>query len=235
MTRALELAWKYVHDQEHVLVYVDDPWIQCEVVDLFTLAGFKAGSYRLSDNEAEKEKILDEWNDQNSDLQVLVADVTAPATAGTMHNCCSKVLILGWFGDSENMFQATGVHGSRNVTFHLLKVSDTYHDHHDGIIIHLGHVFSLVTNLMLHPDQDTKFWKNNAPFLMQECVEMARSLDKAENVERFLAYTPEELRKSSVLGLFRGAVKVTIKNLTDNNEVLLQWRKAQEGVQKRAA
>ncbi|KAF4335375.1 hypothetical protein FBEOM_10784 [Fusarium beomiforme] len=76
MTRAIELAWKYCRDdKEQVVVYVEDPWIQCIVVALFVTAGFSVGTIRSSDNDDKQANIVAQWKNKASSLEILVANM----------------------------------------------------------------------------------------------------------------------------------------------------------------
>ncbi|KAM0229084.1 hypothetical protein ACHAPO_010239 [Fusarium lateritium] len=66
------------------------------------------------------------------------------------------------------------------------------------------------------------------------CIVMAGMFDHAEDVERYLAYTSEQLRSDDVLDMFSNAVKIAIENMAHDDEVLTQWRKARVAVRKRA-
>ncbi|KAK2484469.1 hypothetical protein H9L39_02449 [Fusarium oxysporum f. sp. albedinis] len=75
MTQALELAYKYCRDdKERLVVYVEEPWIQFIAVALFVVAGLNVGSIRSSDTGEEQFKIMDQWKNKASGLEILVAN-----------------------------------------------------------------------------------------------------------------------------------------------------------------
>ncbi|KAK2699641.1 hypothetical protein QWA68_000701 [Fusarium oxysporum] len=133
MTRALELAYKYCRDdKERLVVYVEDPWIQCIAVALFVVAGFNVGSIRSSDTGEEQFKIMDQWKNKASGLEILVANVDTKVREVNAHTDCTKGLLLNWTLDPERMLKIINNMGSSNQKkqsiFHMLKVADTYHD-----------------------------------------------------------------------------------------------------------
>ncbi|WKT46852.1 hypothetical protein QSH57_011726 [Fusarium oxysporum f. sp. vasinfectum] len=133
MTRALELAYKYCRDdKERLVVYVEEPWIQCIAVALFVVAGFNVGSIRSSDTGEEQFKIMDQWKNKASGLEILVANVDTKVRDVNAHTDCTKGLLLNWTLDPERMLKIINNMGSSNQKkqsiFHMLKVADTYHD-----------------------------------------------------------------------------------------------------------
>ncbi|KAH7207268.1 hypothetical protein DER44DRAFT_810851 [Fusarium oxysporum] len=122
MTRALELAYKYCRDdKERLVVYVEDPWIQCIAVALFVVAGFN-----------EQFKIMDQSKNKASGLEILVANVDTKVRDVNAHTDCTKGLLLNWTLEPERMLKIINNMGSTNQKkqsiFHMLKVADTYHD-----------------------------------------------------------------------------------------------------------
>ncbi|KAJ4265989.1 hypothetical protein NW762_003962 [Fusarium torreyae] len=136
MTRALDLAWKYCKEgKERLLVYVDDAWIQCIVVGLFVMAGFKVGTVRASDTR--RSKIIDKWNERSSSLEILVIDVDSMLDGVNIHTNCTKGLLLNWLIDPKRMLHVIGSLvriGQQNpVMFHILKTKNTYYDNLERI------------------------------------------------------------------------------------------------------
>ncbi|KAM5517705.1 fungal specific transcription factor domain-containing protein [Fusarium oxysporum f. sp. phaseoli] len=133
MTRALELAYKYCRDdKERLVVYVEEPWIQCIAVALFVVAGFNVGSIRSSDTGEEQFKIMDQWKNKASGLEILVANVNTKVRDVNAHTDCTKGLLLNWTLEPARMLKMINNMGSTNQKkqsiFHMLKVADTYHD-----------------------------------------------------------------------------------------------------------
>ncbi|KAH7260719.1 uncharacterized protein BKA55DRAFT_535746 [Fusarium redolens] len=133
MTRALELAYKYCReDKERLVVYVEDPWIQCIAVALFVVAGFNVGTIRSSDTTEEQFKIMNQWKNKASRSEILVANVDTKIRYVNMHTSCTKGLLLNWTLEPERMLKIINNMVSTNQkkpsTFHMLKVADTYHD-----------------------------------------------------------------------------------------------------------
>ncbi|KAF5568332.1 hypothetical protein FPHYL_2870 [Fusarium phyllophilum] len=100
MTRALDLAIKYCKDKkERLLVYVEDSWIQCVLVGLFVTAGFDVGTVRTSDSTVATDRIIREWNNPQSGLEIFVANVNTKvmhAAPATVH-----ILKLRWSHHDE--------------------------------------------------------------------------------------------------------------------------------------
>ncbi|KAJ3527284.1 hypothetical protein NM208_g10777 [Fusarium decemcellulare] len=139
LTRGLQLAWKYCRKQrERFLVYVDDPWIHCIVVAFFTIAGFNVGTIRSCDKASDRNKIIADWNDPASDLNIFVANVDIMKDVD-MDHCCSKGAFFGWHLNARGMCQAIGrlirINQKKEVMFHILKVKNSYHDHIERICI----------------------------------------------------------------------------------------------------
>ncbi|KAF5008440.1 hypothetical protein FDECE_5272 [Fusarium decemcellulare] len=139
LTRGLNLAWRYCREQrERFLVYVDDPWIQCIVVAFFTIAGFNVGTVRSCDKVSARNKIIADWNNPASDLNIFVANVDIMKDVD-MHHCCSKGAFFGWHLNARGMRQAIGrlirINQKKEVMFHILKVKNSYHDHIERICI----------------------------------------------------------------------------------------------------
>ncbi|KAH7202612.1 hypothetical protein BKA60DRAFT_600782 [Fusarium oxysporum] len=133
MTRALELAYKYCRDdKERLVVYAEDPWIQCIAGALFVVAGFNVGSIRSSDTGEEQFKIMDQSKNKASGLEILVANVNTKVRDVNAHTDCTKGLLLNWTLEPARMLKMINNMGSTNQKkqsiFHMLKVADTYHD-----------------------------------------------------------------------------------------------------------
>ncbi|KAF5251970.1 hypothetical protein FANTH_2924 [Fusarium anthophilum] len=106
MTRALDLAIKYCKDKkERLLVYVEASWIQCILVALFVTAGFDVGTVRSSDGAVETSRIIREWNNPHSGLEIFVANVDTKVMHADMQKCCSKALILDWPLEPERLLR----------------------------------------------------------------------------------------------------------------------------------
>ncbi|KAH7482710.1 hypothetical protein FOMA001_g7358 [Fusarium oxysporum f. sp. matthiolae] len=133
MTQALELAYKYCRDdKERLVVYVEEPWIQFIAVALFVVAGLNVGSIRSSDTGEEQFKIMDQWKNKASGLEILVANVNTKVRDVNAHTDCTKGLLLNWTLEPARMLKMINNMGSTNQKkqsiFHMLKVADTYHD-----------------------------------------------------------------------------------------------------------
>ncbi|KPA37360.1 hypothetical protein FLAG1_09825 [Fusarium langsethiae] len=71
MTRALELAWRYVREQnQRVLVYVDTPWIQWPA---FVMQYDAVPARRPGHGTNERSKVIAGWNDPTSGDEIFVA------------------------------------------------------------------------------------------------------------------------------------------------------------------
>lgn len=97
-----------------------------------TVAGFNVGTVRSSDKQAHRTKVIAEWNDPDSDLEIFVANVNTMATGVNMHHCCSKGAFINWHLNAKTMLQIVGrlvrIGQKHQVIFHLLKVKNSYHD-----------------------------------------------------------------------------------------------------------
>ncbi|KAK7397912.1 hypothetical protein QQX98_012715 [Neonectria punicea] len=132
LTRALDLAHKYVNiDNERLLLYVDTPWLQAVTCAFFTLAGFNVATVRSSNNQAERTRIIEEWN-RDSDLEIFVANINTMVTGVNMHRRCSKGAFLTWHLNAKTMLQTISrlvrIGQTKAVKFHLLKVKNSYYD-----------------------------------------------------------------------------------------------------------
>lgn len=99
---------------------------------LFVVAGFNVGSIRSSDTGEEQFKIMDQWKNKASGLEILVANVDTKVRDVNAHTDCTKGLLLNWTLEPERMLKMINNMGSTNQKkqsiFHMLKVADTYHD-----------------------------------------------------------------------------------------------------------
>nr|RBQ85283.1 hypothetical protein FVER53263_03515 [Fusarium verticillioides] len=133
MTRALEVANKYCgDDKERLVVYVEDPWIHCIAVALFVVAGFNVGSIRSSDTAQEQAKIIEQWKNKASGLEILVANLHTKVRDINVHTDCTKGLLLNWTLEPERILKIinnmSDTSHKRKSIFHMVKVADTYHD-----------------------------------------------------------------------------------------------------------
>ncbi|KAF5963589.1 hypothetical protein FBULB1_13287 [Fusarium bulbicola] len=140
MTRTLELVWKYVREEnERVLVYVDTPWIQAIVVQLFTIAGFDVVTVRPSDKTIVKNKMIAEWNNPNSGMEVFVGNVNNMGTGVNMHTCCCRGIFMNWLLNAKGMLQIIyrliRINQVKEVKFHLLKLKNSYYDNIERICV----------------------------------------------------------------------------------------------------
>ncbi|TXC11655.1 hypothetical protein FocTR4_00007728 [Fusarium oxysporum f. sp. cubense] len=114
MTRALELAYKYCRDDKERLV----------PASMLAVSG--------SDTGEEQFKIMDQWKNKASGLEILVANVDTKVRDVNAHTDCTKGLLLNWTLEPERMLKFINNMGSTNQKkqsiFHMLKVADTYHD-----------------------------------------------------------------------------------------------------------
>ncbi|KAI3581885.1 hypothetical protein IWW34DRAFT_845926 [Fusarium oxysporum f. sp. albedinis] len=115
MTQALELAYKYCRDdKERLVVYVEEPWIQFIAVALFVVAGLNVGSIRSSDTGEEQFKIMDQWKNKASGLEILVANVNTKVRDVNAHTDCTKGLLLNWTLEPARMLKMINNMGSTN-------------------------------------------------------------------------------------------------------------------------
>ncbi|CVL12374.1 uncharacterized protein FPRN_03580 [Fusarium proliferatum] len=145
MTRALDLAIKYCKDnKERLLVYVEDPWIQCLggnlltshsiLVGLFVTAGFDVGTVRPSDGTVETDRIIREWNNPRSGLEIFVANIYTKVMDVDMQKCCSKALVLDWPLEPQRLLRTTNhmvkntLNGREPAIIHMLKLCWSYQD-----------------------------------------------------------------------------------------------------------
>ncbi|KAF5711411.1 purine utilization transcriptional regulator [Fusarium globosum] len=135
MTRALDLAIKYCKDnKERLLVYVEDPWIQCILVGLFVTAGFDVGTVRPSDGTVETDRIIREWNNPRSGLEIFVANIYTKVMDVDMQKCCSKALVLDWPLEPQRLLRTTNhmvkntLNGREPAMIHMLKLCWSYQD-----------------------------------------------------------------------------------------------------------
>ncbi|CZR36035.1 uncharacterized protein FPRO_03705 [Fusarium proliferatum ET1] len=140
MTRTLELVWQYVREEkERVLVYVDSPWIQAIVVQLFTIAGLDVVTVRPSDSSITKNNIIAKWNDPKSGIEVFVANASNMGTSVNMHTCCCKGIFMNWLMTAKAMLQIIGrlirINQVKPVKFHLIKLKNSYYDNIERICV----------------------------------------------------------------------------------------------------
>ncbi|KAF0642328.1 hypothetical protein FPSE5266_20128 [Fusarium pseudograminearum] len=133
MTRALDLAWRYIRvENQQVLVYVDTPWIQCFMVSIFRMAGFKTITVRPDHKPEEKRPVIAGWNDPNSNDEIFVVNLSTMDGTTNIHERCCKVMFLNWMLSAKAMLQVIGRHTRANqtrpLTFHLIKVKNSYYD-----------------------------------------------------------------------------------------------------------
>ncbi|KAF5538316.1 hypothetical protein FNAPI_11148 [Fusarium napiforme] len=133
MTRALEVANKYCgDDKERLVVYVEDSWIQCIVGALFVVAGFNVGSIRSSDTAEEQAKIIEQWKNKTSGLEILVANLDTKVLDVNVHTDCTKGLLLNWTLEPERMLKIINNMGStgqkERSILHMVKIAGSYHD-----------------------------------------------------------------------------------------------------------
>ncbi|KLO85638.1 permease-unknown function [Fusarium fujikuroi] len=138
MTRTLDLVWQYVREEkERVLVYVDSPWIQAIVVQLFTIAGFDVVTVRPSDSSITKNNIIAKWNDPSSGIEVFVANASNMGTSVNMHTCCCRGIFMNWLMTAKAMLQIIGrlirINQAKPVKFHLIKLKNSYYDNIERI------------------------------------------------------------------------------------------------------
>jgi len=91
------------------------------------MAGFVVGIYRSSHTDADRDKIVAEWNDPKSDLDIFVANVNTPIKEA-IHSSCDEVLVIGWLPDLRRMVEICAKHGHSKATIRILKVKNSYHD-----------------------------------------------------------------------------------------------------------
>ena len=92
-----------------------------------TLAGFVVGTYRSSNSNEDRDKIVAEWNHPKSDLDIFVANVNTPIIEA-IHSHCDEVLVMGWLPDLSRMVEICAKHSHSEATIRILKVKNSYHD-----------------------------------------------------------------------------------------------------------
>ncbi|RBQ75730.1 hypothetical protein FVER14953_03515 [Fusarium verticillioides] len=228
MTRALEVANKYCgDDKERLVVYVEDPWIQCIAVALFVVAGFNVGSIRSSDTAQEQAKIIEQWKNKASGLEILVANLHTKVrdinVADTYHDVIERVCCTKWAMQLSQDIKLpewmTGVireicifelikstcHQEFNryawVVAHDLKAPDFAY--HDPKWCQLGQVFSIVAKLVLHHPEDKEFWVESMPILVELCFHFNDAFDVSDSLGHRLCLASEDMR-TSFLPIFKG-------------------------------
>ncbi|KAH6977342.1 hypothetical protein BKA56DRAFT_674161 [Ilyonectria sp. MPI-CAGE-AT-0026] len=102
------------------------------VCSTLTTAGFNVGTVRSSDKQTHCTKVIAEWNDPESDLEIFVANVNTMATGVNIYYCYSKGAFLNWHLNAKTMLRIVGrlvrIGQREQVIFHLLKVKHSYHD-----------------------------------------------------------------------------------------------------------
>ncbi|KAF4944516.1 hypothetical protein FGADI_12634 [Fusarium gaditjirri] len=140
MTRVLDLAITYCkRNKERLLVYVEDPWIQCLLVGLFVTAGFDIATTRTSDGAVETNRIIREWKNQDSGLEIFVANIHTKVMDVDMQKYCSKALILDWPLEPQRLLRTINhmakhrLGSKEEAMVHMLKLRWSHHDETERI------------------------------------------------------------------------------------------------------
>lgn len=99
---------------------------------LFVVAGFNVGSIRSSDTGEEQVKIMEQWKNKASGLEILVANVDTKVVDIYAHTDCAKGLLLNWTLEPERMLKIINNMSSTSQKekpiLHMVKVAGSYHD-----------------------------------------------------------------------------------------------------------
>lgn len=104
------------------------------LVGLFVTAGFDVGTIRPSDGAVETDRIIQEWNNPRSSLEIFVANIYTKVMDVDMQKCCSKALVLDWPLEPQRLLRTTNhmvkntLNGREPATIHMLKLSWSYQD-----------------------------------------------------------------------------------------------------------
>lgn len=95
--------------------------------------GYNTVTIRASDSARDRDKVILDWNDPESDCQVFVANINTLSVGVNLHHCCRIGMFLNWHLSPMTMDQIIGrlvrIGQKHAVMFYLLKTKGTYHDY----------------------------------------------------------------------------------------------------------
>ena len=91
-----------------LLIFTDWPMIQWEVELFLYLLGFNVVGIRAQHKAAERDDIVESFNDRASNLQILVTSLRISATALNLQNDCSDVIFVDTPSNAQSALQAGG-------------------------------------------------------------------------------------------------------------------------------
>ncbi|KAK0370513.1 hypothetical protein CLIM01_12137 [Colletotrichum limetticola] len=144
MLRTLELVhhWRRVVPKEQrskVFILAEVPHQQNQCATLLERAGFNVLSLRSIHNEAERSHAASEFNDVNSDVDVLIVTYYLGAEGLDLHTACCYGIALAFPWSSSKLNQAMGrlirLGQTKHVTWKVLKVKGTVGDYMERVCI----------------------------------------------------------------------------------------------------
>ncbi|KAL6901178.1 hypothetical protein GGI43DRAFT_383518 [Trichoderma evansii] len=153
LSRSLELAHRYIHEQkERLIIYVDTPWIQQMMYVAMKMAGFNTSTARSLDKPNSRIKAVQLFSDPTSKAEVFVANIAIMSAGLNLHTACSKGLLINMPFSANTILQ---IHGRLNrlgqtkaVKWHNLKVKNSFHDHQERVLLtKWSHQLSAEANL----------------------------------------------------------------------------------------
>ena len=91
-----------------LLVFTDCPTVQLEVEMFLYFLGFKIAGIRAEHKTAERDDIVDGFDDKTSNLQILVTSLRISATALNLQNGCSDVIFIDAPSNAQSALKAGG-------------------------------------------------------------------------------------------------------------------------------
>ena len=98
----------YNLNSRKLLIFTDWPTIQWEVKMFLYLIGFNIAGIRAQHKTAERDDIVDAFNDKSNPLQILITSLRISATALNLQNDCSDVIFIDTPSNAQNALQAGG-------------------------------------------------------------------------------------------------------------------------------
>ncbi|XXG99542.1 hypothetical protein Hte_005881 [Hypoxylon texense] len=121
-----------------VVIMATMPWVQQDIALCLKIFGWNVSSIRADLTVLERNKIVNEFNDPDSEVDVLLASMDLSAFGLDLHECCHKGIIVQWPWSANHLLQILGrlprIGQKRYVEWVIYTMPGTLYDRMQTII-----------------------------------------------------------------------------------------------------
>ncbi|OIW25504.1 hypothetical protein CONLIGDRAFT_717269 [Coniochaeta ligniaria NRRL 30616] len=98
--------WQHLKEGKRVIMMVDNPWAQQELIMLLSVMSVEVVSIRANHTAEQREEAVAAFTNPASNVQVFVSSLSVSVFGLNLHQCCSRGILLQFGHNASTMIQA---------------------------------------------------------------------------------------------------------------------------------